>query len=111
MSSGKGHVKVCRCLVASKADVNAKNIKYDSHPYTRLRICRRYLGFVLSVLILVFFSGWTPLHWSSYEGRIEVCQFLFESKADVNAKNVEYDIHPYTRISKCGRAFGCVLNV
>jgi len=32
------------------------------------------------------FSERTPLHESSYSGKVEVCQFLVASKADVNAE-------------------------
>ncbi len=35
-SSGAGHVEVCQFLVASNADVNVKDKRYDRHPYTRI---------------------------------------------------------------------------
>ena len=36
-------------------------------------------------ILLLFFSQWTPLHWSASEGRLEVTRLLVESKADVAA--------------------------
>jgi ankyrin repeat protein len=38
-------------------------------------------------------SGQSSLHWSSVEGHIDVCQFLVERKADVNAKDNKYITH------------------
>ncbi len=90
---------VCQILVAAKADVNASGGLYDSHPYTRSWQCVQDLGFVLNVLILVFFcSGGTLLHQSSDKGHVDLCQFLVASNADVNATDGLYDSHPYTRI-------------
>ena len=40
--------------------------------------------------------GSTSLHWSSKQGHLEVCQFLVENGADVNAKDDEYDTLLYT---------------
>jgi hypothetical protein len=43
-------------------------------------------------------SSQTPLH-GSWHGRLEVCRFLVESKADVNAKDATYDPLPlYTEL-------------
>jgi ankyrin repeat protein len=57
-----------------------------------------FCDLILKFLILVFFSGWTPLHWSSFQSHMDVCQFLVASNADVNAKDNRYDNQPYTRI-------------
>ena len=38
-------------------------------------------------ILLLFFSQWTPLHFSAVWGRLEVCRLLVESKADVAARN------------------------
>ena len=84
------------------------------------------------------FRGKNPLHLSSQQGHMEVCQFLVSSKADVIAKENEYgnptcthmqirddlffdfvfaknnecDIHSYARIQTCGCDFFLfVLNV
>ena len=40
-------------------------------------------------------SGTTPLLWSSVSGHLEVCQFLVQNRADVNAKDNKYDTQPY----------------
>ena len=42
------------------------------------------------------FSGRTPLHWSSCNGHIGVCQFLVEKGAEVNATSNQYDTQPFT---------------
>jgi hypothetical protein len=42
------------------------------------------------------FSGTIPLHWSSGQGHLDVCQFLVEKRADVNAADNRYDTQPYT---------------
>jgi hypothetical protein len=42
----------------------------------------------------LLFSRQTPLHRSSLEGHVDVCQFLVTCNADVNAKDNEYDSHP-----------------
>ncbi len=39
------------------------------------------------ILLLVFRYDSTPLHYSAYNGRLEVCRLLLQSGADVNAKN------------------------
>ena len=38
------------------------------------------------MILLLFFSQWTPLHYSACEGRLEVARLLVESKADVAAR-------------------------
>ena len=39
-------------------------------------------------MIIVFYLGWTALHYSAMKGQTEVTKFLVESGgADVNAKN------------------------
>ncbi len=36
----------------------------------------------------------SPLHWSSFEGHLEVCKCLIAAQADVNAKNISgYDLN------------------
>jgi hypothetical protein len=42
------------------------------------------------------FSGATPLYWSSKEGFLDVCQFLVEKGANVNATDNQYDTQPFT---------------
>ena len=43
-----------------------------------------------------FCRGSTPLHSSSEKGHLDVCEFLVEKGANVNATNNEYDTQPYT---------------
>jgi hypothetical protein len=33
------------------------------------------------------YSGWTPLHWATYNGHIEIARLLLQNEADVNAKD------------------------
>ncbi len=42
--------------------------------------------FLLKFIILLFFSQRTPLHGSAQNGHLNVCRFLFKSKADVAAR-------------------------
>ena len=103
VSSPEGHVEVCQFLVASKADVIAKDNEYESYPYIRIQTCG--CEFVICFERFnsrLFVSGRTPLHWSSEGGHLEVCQLLVASKADVIAKDNLYDSYPYTRIQTCG---------
>ncbi len=79
---------VCQFLVASNADVNAKNNLYDSHPYTRNLTCVHDLGFVFERCYShISFSEMTPLHWSSFKDHVDVCQFLVASKADMTTRD------------------------
>ena len=42
------------------------------------------------ILLLVVrndYTGYTPLHCSAANGRLEVCRLLLQSGADVNARN------------------------
>ena len=39
------------------------------------------------ILLLVFRDDYTPLHYSSINGQLEVCRLLLQSGADVNARN------------------------
>jgi ankyrin repeat protein len=41
----------------------------------------------LCLLIHLFFSQGTPLHWSADNGHTDVCRLLLENAADVNARN------------------------
>jgi hypothetical protein len=66
--------------------------------------------FVCNVLILVFCRGSAPLHYSSYWGRLVLCQFLVEKGADVNAKENMYGTQPYAYAYK-NPDFSFVYNV
>ena len=52
-----------------------------------------------ALLLLVFevvirFLRFSPLHWSSEQGHLEVCKCLIAAQADVNAKdNCLYDLN------------------
>jgi ankyrin repeat protein len=41
----------------------------------------------LCLLIHLFFSQDTPLHYSALNGHTDVCRLLLENAADVNARN------------------------
>jgi hypothetical protein len=46
-------------------------------------------GFVLKLVTLVFFSGRTPMYFSSKHGNVEVCKLLVEyekAEADVGTE-------------------------
>ena len=43
--------------------------------------------FLRKFILLLFFSQYTPLHWSAQEGHLEVTRLLVESKADVAARD------------------------
>ncbi len=44
-----------------------------------------------SVFLISVISGWTALIWSSANGKLDVTRFLVESKANVEAKDNEYN--------------------
>ena len=89
-SSMQGYLDVCHFLVEQKADVNA-NISYVARPHTRTRIRWRISGFASMVFTFSLFRSHTPLHLSSHGGLLDICQFLVEHKADVNAQDDEYN--------------------
>ncbi len=41
-------------------------------------------------LPVLFISQNTPLIWSAYNGRVEVCKLLISARADVNARDNQY---------------------
>lgn len=92
-----GNLDVCQFLVEHKADVNAQNDMYDSRP---IRMHLKNSGVIICFNFFSFYSvsGQSSLHWSSANGHIDVCQFLVEHKADVNAKDKQYNTHPCTCI-------------
>ena len=85
----KGHVEMCRFLVECKADVNAKDKGYNSSPHSPLfeHTCNIWLSFCFWHSC----SCKSALHCWSEQGHVEMCQFLLECKADVNAKDAGCD--------------------
>jgi ankyrin repeat protein len=94
-SSAFGHLEVCQFLVEKRANVNATRNEYDIQPYAYTY----EHSLMIFVLIKRFdsgtLSGTTPLLWSSVRGNLEVCQFLVQKRANVNAKDNQYDTQPY----------------
>ena len=93
LSSDKGDVEVCKLLVESQADVNAKDDEFDGagcdarplHMPLQKKAALRFCFERCNSRLL--FSGCTALHLSSRSGRVEVCKLLVESQADVNAND------------------------
>ena len=85
-AAGNGHPAVCELLIASKADVNAKN-----RCAFIFWICYWFcVVFCFLTLPLIFCSSdqCTALHEAAYYGHTAVCQLLIAGKADVDAKNM-----------------------
>jgi hypothetical protein len=99
-SSIQGYLDICHFLVEQKADVNA-NISYVARPHTRTRIRWRILASIVFTFSL--FRSHTPLHLASHGGHIDICQFLVEHKADVNAEDDEYNFPSFYAQSKYWR--------
>jgi hypothetical protein len=49
---------------------------------------------LLNLILLLFFSGETPLHSSATNGRLKVTRLLVESKADVAARTMCFSPPP-----------------
>ncbi len=62
---------------------------YYYYCFYESKLCLRKL------ILFLFFRQQTPLHWSSINGRLEVCRLLVESKADVAARDQCFS-HPPT---------------
>ena len=97
VASAEGHLAICEFLVEHKADVNAK--RYDKLPDLRKQYqplafsC--FLCFVSFILSSSSREGdATPLMFAAQLGQLDICQFLVERKADINAQNVLYDSRP-----------------
>ena len=69
--------------------------------HTRLNMhicnCMRDCGFAFNMSSSSLFRNWTPLHLSSLQGQLNVCEYLVASKADVNAKITEYGARLHMR--------------
>jgi ankyrin repeat protein len=78
---------ICKLLVESQADVNAKGQLCDARPLHMLLQMKAGLRFCLNVVTLLF-SGRTALHISSDQGDLGICGFLVKHcQADVNVKD------------------------
>ncbi len=88
LSSMSGRVEVCKLLVESQADVNAKDGRCDARPLHMLLQTKAVLRSCCNSRLL--FSGKTALHLSSQDGHndMEVCKLLVECQADVNVKDI-----------------------
>ena len=67
-----------------------------SPTHTHINIYTRTFVFSLRRFDSGTRSGSTPLHFSSAEGHLDVCEFLVEKGANVNATDSQYDTQPYT---------------
>jgi ankyrin repeat protein len=97
VSSAEGHLGICEFLVEHKADVNAKTEQYDKLPYLRKQYqplafscCLCFVSFIFSLSS----RDATPLIFAAEGGNLDICQFLVEHKADINAQNDMYDSRP-----------------
>ncbi len=54
---------------------------------------------LLKFILLFFFSQRTPLHESAFQGRLEFCRLLVESKADVAARDRCFSPPPSRHLS------------
>jgi uncharacterized protein YggT (Ycf19 family) len=80
-----GHLAVCQLLIASKADVDAKN-----RCAFRFWICLWFcFAFYFLTLLLICSSSFqnTALQCAVYRGHSAVCELLIASKADVDTKS------------------------
>ena len=87
-SSMRGLVEMCKLLIESQADINAKANECNARPLRMLLKTKAVLRFCFercnSCLV---FSGKTALHYSSEAGHTELCKLLVECQADMNVKD------------------------
>jgi ankyrin repeat protein len=106
----KGDVETSRLLVTSKANVDAKDRRYDRARGVCVHMCVRereslcvfrragyysvttriHVHFCLSLQTDFFCSQRSPLHLSSDQNHIDICRLLLMAKSDVNARDAEY---------------------
>ncbi len=53
----------------------------------------------LQVHAFVFFSASTPLHYSAWQGNLEISRLLLQRNADVQARNSKYLVTPLLLLS------------
>ncbi len=75
--------------------MNATRSEYDIQPYAYAYEHSLMIFVLIKRFDSGILSGTTPLLWSSVSGHLEVCQFLVQNRADVNAKDNKYGTQPY----------------
>ncbi len=90
MSSREGYLHVTRFLLESKANLDAKDIKYYT-PTISVFKSRAPLQFG-SIFLISAISGFTALMWSSEKGHLDNTRFLVESGGNLEAKDIKYCI-------------------
>jgi ankyrin repeat protein len=102
LSARVGDLEVCQLLISSKADVNARGKEYATHTlltwFFEIVLPKFVFSFLTFANSIASISGVTPLIDAAAWGngtnrRLEVCQLLISSKADVNAKDEGYATH------------------
>ncbi len=91
-SAVKGDIDICRLLLQSNADLEAKNWDlwtplHASAEYGHPDICRLLLQRNANLEVKTKGGLWTPLHYSSASGHLEICRLLVASKANVAARS------------------------
>ncbi len=88
MEAGReGHTEMVLLLVDRKAKVNQRNAVGES-----ALMLAAFKGALDTVKLLhargaeINLPGWTPLHYCAFQGHAAVCQYLLDSKAEVDAK-------------------------
>jgi ankyrin repeat protein len=97
---GNRQHEICKQLLRLKADVDATSNEYFILPLSlRSLLLEAYLRFHLLHLSLIyaflFASDSTPLHYSAWQGNLEVCRLLLQRNANVQARNCRYIVPPF----------------
>ncbi len=88
-------MEVCKLLVESQADVNAKENECDARPLHMLLQTKAGLRFCFPRCnSCLLFSGKTALHLSSKKGHVQIIELLVECQADVNVQYNRCDARP-----------------
>ncbi len=57
------------------------------YDFPKLASQNRHISLPSSLLLFLFQSGLTPLHWSILSSHNDICALLIEAKADVDANH------------------------